>query len=134
MTGRVDAESPDRRNGGFPSMAGFVWSARVTLVPQAPLGVDYWCVRDAFSALMGWAPGTDEWCGFIEAPEPSDMDRLADHLGLVWFDPDYKPHQDPLRQALAHPGVACYKLHRVRMAHCQSSLTFVGSNLFPCSI
>lgn len=102
-----------------PTMLGFEWTPR-TIRPDMPsLPGDLWCVRDAFSALMQWPPGSDEWCRFIEAPDgPADMQRLTDHLGLVSYDPDYRDHIEQLRQGLDHPGIACYKLHRMRMEHC----------------
>ncbi len=77
-----------------------------------------WCVRDAFCALMGWAEGSAEWAAFIEAPAPEDMDRIIEHVGLVWFDPDYPQHRPALEAALDHPGIACYNLPRVQISHC----------------
>jgi hypothetical protein len=67
---------------------------------------------------MAWDEGTDDWDAFIEAPAREDMDRLTEHLGLVWFDPDYGPHQRALAASLDHPGISCYGLHRVRLSHC----------------
>jgi hypothetical protein len=64
---------------------------------------------------MGWEPGTDEWNGFIEAPLPGDMDRLIDHLGLAWCDPDRQP--EIFETFLDHPGIAAYAIHSQRMSH-----------------
>lgn len=103
----------------MPTMEGFEWTSR-TIDPAArALPGDLWCVRDSFSALMGWSPTSNEWSRFIEAPDgPSDMQRLTEHLGLTSYDPEYPGHVEPLRQALDHPGIASYKFHRVRMEHC----------------
>jgi hypothetical protein len=67
---------------------------------------------------MGWTENSAEWNVFIEAPAPEDMDRLIEHLGLVWFDPDHPPHQAPLEAALDHPGITCYNFLRLRISHC----------------
>jgi hypothetical protein len=98
------------------TMKGFHW---LTSAPDGPwLGPgDRWCVRDAFSALLRWPVGSDEWGAFIEAPGPEDMDRLTAHLGLEWFDPDYGPHAEQLAERLDHPGIACWKLHAVQLGH-----------------
>jgi hypothetical protein len=101
-----------------PTMRGFAWSPRQIESEHRQLPGNLWCVGDAFCALMGWAPGSDEWNAFIEAPAPDDMGRLIDYLGLVWFDPDFGPHQAAPAAALDHPGITCYKLHRLRMSHC----------------
>jgi hypothetical protein len=103
----------------MPTMARFSWSARE--LPPATPGVlgDFWCVRDSYCALMGWAPGSDEWARFIEAPIPDDMDRLTDHLGLVWFDPLDEEVREELLSSLDHPGVACYNFFGMRMSHVQ---------------
>jgi hypothetical protein len=96
-----------------PTMVGFVWSDR-EIPPRRGPG-DFWCVRDAFSELMGWAPGSDEWGQFIEAPLPGDMDRLTDHLGLAWCDPDRQP--EIFDTFLDHPGISVYAFHTHRMSH-----------------
>jgi hypothetical protein len=100
-------------------MLGFVRTPGMIHPAIRSLPGDLWCVRDAFSALMQWPPGSDEWRRFIEATDgPSDMQRLITHHGLVAYDPEYRNHVEPLRQALDHPGIACYKLNRVRVEHC----------------
>jgi hypothetical protein len=100
-------------------MAGFVWTPRTIDPAMRSLPGDLWCVRDAFSALMQWPPGSEEWFRFIEAPDgPADMERLIDHLGLIWLDPGYPEHATVLSEALDHPGIASYKFHRMQMEHC----------------
>lgn len=104
----------------LPTMAGFRWTARTVKSSMRRLEGDLWCVRDALCALLQWAPGSEEWRRFIEAPDgPADMERLIDHLGLVAYDPDYPEHAALLREALDHPGVASYKFHLEQMEHCQ---------------
>lgn len=98
-----------------PTMVGFLWTPRVTPPALRGLPGDLWCVRDAFSELMGWPPGSPEWGLFIEAPPPGDMDRLCDHLGLAWCDPDRQP--EILDTFLDHPGIAVYAFHTERMSH-----------------
>jgi hypothetical protein len=53
----------------------------------------------------------------MEGPQPEDTDRLIGHLGLVWFDRLYPPHSEPFKEARTQPGIACYDLHAIRMAH-----------------
>ena len=102
-----------------PTMAGFEWTPRTIDPASRALPGDLWCVRDAICALMQWPPGSEEWFRFIEAPDgPSDMGRLLDHLGLVAYDPEYPAHVAALAQAGDHPGISCYKFHRMRMEHC----------------
>jgi hypothetical protein len=68
---------------------------------------------------MQWPPGSEEWFRFIEAPDgPSNMSRLLEHLGLAAYDPEYRGHFGGLARAGDHPGIACYKFHRLRMEHC----------------
>lgn len=97
-------------------MIGFEWSEREIPLSNGLPG-DFWCVRDAFSELMGWAPGSEEWLRFIEAPLPGDMDRLVDHLGLLWFDPEHEPHREPLAALLEHPGITVYAFHTMQLSH-----------------
>ncbi len=97
-------------------MVGFEWST-YGMGPPAGLGGDGWCVRDALSDLFGWPVGDSEWLSFIEAPEPADMDRLVDHLGLEWYDPDYADHVSRLTERVDHPGISCWKLHALQMGH-----------------
>lgn len=102
-----------------PTMAGFEWTPRKIDPAQAALPGDLWCVRDSVCALMGWPPASAEWHRFIEAPDgPADMERLLEHLNLVAYDPEYPDHAKSLAEALDHPGIACYKLHRIGMEHC----------------
>jgi hypothetical protein len=100
-----------------PTMVGFAWSERDIDPAIRQLPGDLWCMRDAFSELMGWTPGTDEWLRFIEAPGPGDLDRLVDHLGLLWYDPEHGPHREPLADLLGHPGISVYAFHTMRMSH-----------------
>lgn len=92
-------------------MQGFVWSERPPLpqIPRPP-GGDLWCIRDAFCALMGWPPESEDWSAFIEAPDGPDMYRLIEHLGLEWFDPEYYPHLPEINARLDHPGILLYDL------------------------
>lgn len=96
------------------TLEGFAWTPRLVPPLSGPAG-DLWCVRDAFSELMGWPPGSSEWRRFIEAPVPEDMDRLCDHLGLVWCDPDNEP--EIFDTYLDHPGIAVYALHTEGLSH-----------------
>jgi hypothetical protein len=98
-----------------PTMAGFTWSETFISPVMRALPGDLWCVRDAFSELMGWPPGTDEWGRFIEAPAPGEMLRLIDHLGLAWCDPDRQP--EIFATFLDHPGISVYAFHTHQMSH-----------------
>jgi hypothetical protein len=100
-------------------MKGFRWAPRDSQHrwPDPPLGGDLWCVRDAFCSLFGWQIGGAEWASFVEAPEPQDMPRLEQHLGLVGFDPDHEPEKWRLIGASGHPGISCWNLRAERMAH-----------------
>jgi hypothetical protein len=100
------------------TMAGFRWSEREGDLAHRPAPGDLWCVRDAFCALMRWEPGSNEWDSFVEAPLPGDMDRLVEHLGLVWFDPEHESHKLGLQASLDHPGITVYAFHLVQMSHC----------------
>ena len=124
----VAAELRDffRDSGGLmtdnpaPTMLGFEWTPRTVDPRQRLLPGDLWCVRDAFSTLMRWLPGSEEWSRFIEAPDgPADMERLVGRLGLDAYDPEYPEHAAVLRDSLDRPGIACYKFHSQRMEHCQ---------------
>jgi len=112
------AESTDEPVTTVPTMRGFVWSPREIRASHRALPGDLWCIRDGFSALMGWEPGSDEWSRFIEAPAPGDMERLTEHLALSWFDPEYRPHREALQHQLDHPGLSVYAFHTIRMSHC----------------
>lgn len=85
-------------------MIGFIWSEREIDLDIRRLPGDLFCVRDSFCALLGWNPGSNEWSRFIEAPDPHDMDRLIDHLGLAQFDPEYDPHWEVLQTLLESPS------------------------------
>jgi hypothetical protein len=111
--------SGDAGDVAEPTMLGFAWTPRTIHPAMRSLPGDLWCVRDAFSALMQWETGSENWLRFIEAPDgPADMERLIGHLGLVAYDPEYPDHVEPLSQALDRPGITCYKFHRMRMEHC----------------
>ena len=98
-------------------MRGFSWSAALVGPISRPDQGDLWCVRDSVCALMGWAPGSAEWMSFVEGPIAPDLDRLTEHLGLVWFDPEFEPHRQALDESLDHPGISVYALHSIRMSH-----------------
>jgi len=103
------------------AMAGYMWSERQITSEMREVPGDLWCVRNSFCSLMRWPKDSAEWSSFVEAPMPADMDRLAAHLRLRWFDPEHfglftQKQQIELR---SHPGVACYNLHRTRASHCQ---------------
>ncbi len=100
--------------GERATMDGFVWTPRAIPSLRGPAG-DMWCARDAFSELMAWRPGSPEWLRFIEAPVPGDMDRLCDHLGLDWCDPDRQ--SEIFGTYLNHPGIAVYAFHGERLSH-----------------
>jgi adenylate kinase family enzyme len=97
------------------TMEGFVWMPRPE--PHPSSGEDWWCVRDAFCALMNWPTGSEEWNRFIEGPAPGDMERLTEWLGLEWYDPEHPAHRAILLERLDHPGIAVWALHGSRMAH-----------------
>ncbi len=103
-----------RLPGEPATMDGFDWTPRPRPSLSGPAG-DLWCVRDAFSELMAWLPGSLEWSRFVEAPVAEDMDRLCDHLGLVWCDPDTQA--EIFDAYLDHPGMAVYALHSERLSH-----------------
>jgi hypothetical protein len=97
------------------TMEGFVWTPRPE--PHPPPGEDWWCIRDAFCALMKWPRGSEDWNRFIEGPAPGDMERLTEWLGLEWYDPEHPAHRPILLERLDHPGIAVWALHGSRMAH-----------------
>ena len=101
-----------------PTMDGFEWSPRQVPAQMRELPGDLGCLRDAFGALFDWPPGSDEWSRFIEAPLPDDVERLIDHLGLAWFDPEYLPHSRELHSRLDHPGITFYKFPALQSEHC----------------
>jgi adenylate kinase family enzyme len=107
---------PDLKADDLPrTMEGFVWTSRPE--PHPPPGEDWWCIRDAFCALMKWSAGSEEWNRFIEGPAPGDMERLTEWLGLEWYDPEHPAHRPILQERLDHPGIAVWALHGSRMAH-----------------
>jgi hypothetical protein len=99
-----------------PTMRGFTWSTQPVTGPWNVEG-DGWCVRDAFCALFRWQLGGEDAGAFIEGVGPEDMERLTSHLGLEWYDPVYRPHALELAQRLDHPGITCFNLRAVRVAH-----------------
>lgn len=101
----------------IPTMVGFTWTPGATPPTLHGLPGDMWCVRGAFSELMGWPPRSKGWSRFIEGPPPDDMDRLCDHLGLAWCDPEREP--ELLGELLDHPGIAVYAFHTERLSHVQ---------------
>jgi len=101
-----------------PTMRGFRWTPREIPPFLRALPGDLWCLRNAYCALFGWEEGSDEWNRFIEAPDRGDPDRLIEHLGLSWFDPDYPPHREVWKTRLDHPGISFYAIHSLQIAHC----------------
>jgi hypothetical protein len=67
--------------------------------------------------LFRWPQGSDEWLAFIEGPSAEDLDRLCEHLGLEWYDPDYTPHIPLLRARVDHPGVFLYASRLLKQTH-----------------
>jgi hypothetical protein len=61
--------------------------------------------------------GSPDWCAFIEDAQPRDMESLERHLGLEGFDPDREPDKWSLVLPDGHPGIACWNLHAVQLAH-----------------
>jgi hypothetical protein len=78
-------------------------------------GEDGWCVRNAICKLFGWEPESDEWPRFIEAPAWQDMPRLAEHLGLTFF--DFPRDWANLIGRMAHPGVAVFGFPEYEKSH-----------------
>jgi hypothetical protein len=101
-----------------PTMRGFRWTPREIPASFRGLPGNLWCLRDAYCALFGWEEGSDEWNRFIEAPDPGDPDRLREHLGLSWFDPEYPPHWEVWQNRLDHPGISFYAIHSLQLGHC----------------
>lgn len=98
-----------------PTMASFQWTPQTIPPALRSLPGDFWCVRDAVSALMGWPAGSEEWSQFIELPSPTDVERLMDHLGLDWCDPERQ--RTKFATFRDHPGIAVYNLHLYQMSH-----------------
>jgi hypothetical protein len=100
-------------------MTGFKWSERHRLSPREEINLpgDGWCVRDAFCSLFGWPPGSPEWAAFIEDVQPQDMESLERHLGLGGFDPDNEPERWGLVLPSGHPGISCWNLRALKIAH-----------------
>lgn len=98
-------------------MVDYSWSER-EIPPEDGFPGNFWCVRNAFSELMGWEPCTDERLRFIEAPLPGDMGRLVDDLELLWFEPKHEPHMEPSAAVLDHPGNnSGSTFHSMQMSH-----------------
>jgi hypothetical protein len=97
-----------------PTVAGFEWSPTPGFVPTEP-GEDGWCMRDAICQLFGWRPGSENWRLFVEAPQPQDTPRLAEHLGLACF--QVPPDFNELIGRLAHPGVAIFDFDHYKISH-----------------
>ncbi len=101
------------------TLADFVWSTPTKTAIRWGETQDLWCVRDAFSELFEWEPGSLEWSRFVEAPRPDDMDRLVDYFELKWYDPEcFVTQGELIAEALDHPGVSVYHLHSLRSGHC----------------
>lgn len=100
-----------------PTMNGFIWSSTNIDAVHRSLPGDLWCVRDVVCTLLAWPPGSDDWKRFIEAPSASDVDRMTDHLGLVWFDPEHPPHHAQLVALLDHPGISVFAFPSLELCH-----------------
>ncbi len=87
--------------------AGFEWSTGLPSVSRLPVfpGGDFYCVRDAFCDLMGWALDSGEGQSFQQAPKVGDVIRLAHFLGLTVYVAPIPPDAD-----LAHPGLFVYEI------------------------
>lgn len=97
-------------------MVGFAWSPTPDFAATIP-GEDGWCVRDAFSQLFGWVPGSGNWKEFIREPKGTDLIRLALHLGLTVFEVGAPGSWDQLSRRAAHPGVASFVFPRFGKSH-----------------
>ena len=102
-----------------PTMLGFIWTEKYIDPAMRNIPGDLWCVRDSYSALMGWPIGSENWGRFVESPTPEDMERLDEHLGLVVIDPIFAEHRKELLALLDHPGVAGYDFHGKKTGHAQ---------------
>jgi hypothetical protein len=103
-----------------PSMNGFTWTLR-DLEPWG-LDGDRWCVRDAYCALFGWPPDSDEWNRFIEGPATEDMEPLASHLGVETFDVRSPAGWNAIIPKVDHPGVAVFEFPQLKVSH----MVYVG--------
>ena len=103
-----------------PTMEGFTWTSR----DLEPCGLEgnRWCVRDAYCALFGWPPGSDEWNRFIEGPAPADMESLAHHLGVATFDVRSAAGWNAIIPDVDHPGVAVFEIPELEISH----MVYVG--------
>ena len=100
-------------SGRTPSMDGFQW---LTVAWSPGLPGNGWCLRNAICELFDWPTGSRNWRAFtVEYPVGEDVERLVQHLGLVWLDCQ-KVAADPTLQD--HPGVAFYDLDLYEIGHC----------------
>lgn len=99
-----------------PTMSGFRWTHR-DLPANREQGSDGWCVRDAYSRLLQWPPGSAEWARFIEWPHPDDMLPLTRHLGVTVYDVGIPQHWNELTTKLDHPAVAMFEIPSVNAGH-----------------
>lgn len=99
-----------------PDMVGFEWSP--TTGPDTTElqgGSNGWCVRDAFSQLLEWAPNSPNWSRFTEWPKGEDIPRLAAHLGLTVL--EIPRHWNELIRLSFHPGVAVFDFPSEQASH-----------------
>jgi hypothetical protein len=123
--GETEQEGADIETEGAdanvaPTMDGFTWTPR-DLEPWGLEG-DRWCVRDAYCALFGWPPGSDEWNRFIEGPATEDMQPLADHLEAETFDVRSAAGWNAIIPKVDHPGVAVFEFPQLKISH----MVYVG--------
>ena len=98
-----------------PTMARFEWTPHTISPASVAIPGNFWCVRDAVSALMGWPSGSEEWSRFIELPIPEDVEHLMDHLDLPGCDPERQ--RAIFETFLDHGGLAVYNFHACKISH-----------------
>jgi hypothetical protein len=65
------------------TMHGFIWLPEPAPPPDVLVLADaeLWCVRDAICQLVGWLPGSEDYCAFIELPGKQNI--ILTLAGLV---------------------------------------------------
>ena len=70
---------------------------------------------DAYCRLLGWQPESAEWsCFTVEGSAGQDTFRLADHLGLAFF--DLRHEWNELNADLVYPGAVLFLFREYRKA------------------